>query len=69
MVCILKRAKIVPMEIKDGRYGGRLENLFVASSPEPKGQLTQNLVGSIGVTGRSKIAKIVSSVNLRWPPS
>ena len=35
------------------------ENLFFPSSPEPKGQLTQNVVGSIGVTGKSKIAKIV----------
>ena len=36
-----------------------LKNLFFASSPEPKGQLNQNLVGSIGVTCRSKIAKII----------
>ena len=49
--------------------GGHLENLFFASSPEqkgqliipptPLGQLTRNLVGSIGVTCRSKIAKII----------
>ena len=45
-----------------------LENLFFASSPEPKGQLTRNLVGSIGVTRRSKIAKIVPIVNPSWPP-
>ena len=32
-----------------------LKNLFIASSLEQKGQLTQNLVGSIGVTGRSKL--------------
>ena len=31
-----------------------LENLFFASSPEPKDQLTPNLLGSIGVTCRSK---------------
>ena len=36
--------------------GGHLENLFFASSPEAKGQLTQNLVRSILVTCRSKIA-------------
>ena len=44
------------------------QNLFFASSPEPKGQLTLNLVGSIGVTCRSKIAKIVPIVNPSWPP-
>ena len=49
--------------------GGHLENLFYASSPEPKGQLTWNLVRSIKVTCRSKIAKIVSIQNqdqLTW---
>ena len=48
---------------------GRLENLFFASSPEPKGQLTPNLLGSIRVTCRSKVAKIVPIGNPRWPPS
>ena len=33
--------------------------LFQTSSPEPKGQLTRNLIGSIRVTCRSKIAKII----------
>ena len=33
-----------------------------------QGQLTRNLVGSIGVTRRSKIAKIVPIVNPSWPP-
>ena len=42
--------------------GSHLENLFFASSPEPKGQLTPNLLGSIGVTCRSKITKIVPIV-------
>ena len=42
----------------DGCHGRHLENLFFASF-EPKGQLTCNLVRSIGVTCRSKIAKIV----------
>ena len=37
-------------------------------SPELKGQLTWNLVGSIGVTRRSKIAKIVPIVNPSWLP-
>ena len=45
-----------------------LENLFFASSPELKGQLTRNLVGSIGVTRRSKIAKIMPIVNPSWLP-
>ena len=31
----------------------------VVSSPEPKGQLTRNLVGNIGATCRSQLAKIV----------
>ena len=35
-----------------------LENLFFASTPKPKSLLTPNLVGSIGVTYRSKIAKL-----------
>ena len=39
--------------------GGHLENLFFASSPEPKGQLTPNLLGSIRVTCRSRKAKIL----------
>ena len=39
-----------------------------ASSPELKGQLTRNLVGSIRVTHRSKIAKIVPIVNPSWLP-
>ena len=46
---------------------GHLEDLFFAS-PELKGRLTPNLLGSIGVTCRSKIAKIVPIVNPRWPP-
>ena len=52
-------------EIQDGRH---LENLFFASSPEPKDQLTPNLLGSIGVTCGSKIAKIMPFGNPRWPP-
>ena len=35
---------------------------------ELKGQLTRNLVGSIGVTRRSKIAQIVPIVNPSWLP-
>ena len=45
------------MEIQDDCHGGHLENLFFAYAPELKGQLTRNLVGSIRVTCRSKIAK------------
>ena len=54
-------------DIQDGCHGSHLENLFFASS-ELKGQLTRNLVGSIGVTCRSKIAKIVPIVNPSWLP-
>ena len=60
------------LDIQDGHHGSHLENLFFASSPELKGQLTgqltRNLVGSIGVTCRSKIAKIVPIVNPSWLP-
>ena len=42
--------------------------ILKASSPELKGQLTWNLVGSIRVASRSKIAKIVPIRNQRWPP-
>ena len=45
-----------------------LKIYFFASSPELKGLLTLNLVGSIGLTYRSKIAKIVPIGNPRWPP-
>ena len=54
--------------MQDGRHGSHLENQFFASSPELKSQLTRNLVGSIGVTRRSKIAKIVPIVNPSWLP-
>ena len=63
-----KELKSCPSEIQDGCHGSHLENLFFASSPEPKGQLTPNLLGSIRVTCRSKIAKIVPIGNPRWPP-
>ena len=43
-------------------------NLFFASSLDLKGQLTQNFVGSITVTGRSKMAKIVPIRNPGWLP-
>ena len=65
MTCRSKIAKFVP--IGNPSYGDHLENLFIPSSPEPKGQLTQNLLESIGVTFRSKIAKIVPVRNPRWP--
>ena len=38
-------------------------NLFFTSSLDLKGQLTQNFVGSITVTGRSKMAKLVPTGN------
>ena len=45
-----------------------LKICYFASSPEPKGQLTWNLVEGIRVICRSKIAKIVMIGNPRWPP-
>ena len=66
VTCRSKIAKIVP--IRNPRYGDHLENLFFASSPEPKDQLTSNLLGSIAVTCRSKLAKIMPIGNPRWPP-
>ena len=48
--------------------GRHLENLFIAS-PEPKGQLTWNLVGSVGGTCISNISKIIPIRSPRWPPS
>ena len=50
------------------RNGRHLENLFCASYPEPQGQLTWNLVGSIMLNCRSNIDKIVSIRNPRWMP-
>ena len=47
-----------------GCHGGPLENLLFAS-PELNVQLIRNVVGSIGVTGRSEIAKIVLIRNPR----
>ena len=41
-----------------------IENLFFPSFPELKGQLTSNLIESIRVTCRSKVAKIFSIGNL-----
>ena len=61
MTCRSKLAKIVPIE-----NGGHLENLFFASSPEPKSQLTPNMVGSVGVTYGSKVVKIFPMGNPRW---
>ena len=49
-----KQLKSCRLEIQDGRHGRSL--------------LTPNLVGGIGVTYRSKIAKIVPIGNPRWPP-
>ena len=43
--------------------------LFCASSLEPKSKLNRNLVGRIGISCRSKIVKIVSIGNPRWPQS
>ena len=69
VTCRSKIAKSVP--IRNPRCL-HLENLFFTSSPESKGQLTWNSVesigvtwGSIGMTCRSKIAKIVPIRNRR----
>ena len=61
------RSKLFQSEIQDGHHGGHLKSLFCVSSPEPKGQLTLNLVESIGATCRSKIDKIVLIGNPRCP--
>ena len=37
--------------------------------PEPKGQMTRNFIGSMKVTWRSEVAKIILIGNPRWPPS
>ena len=66
MTCRSKITKIVLLDIQDGHHVDHLENLFFASSPEAKGKLTRNLAGSIGVTDRLKVGKIVSIGNLRW---
>ena len=68
VTCRSKIAEIVRSEIQDGHH---LENIFFASSPEPQGLLTPNLVGSIRVSCSSKIhvAKIVLIENPRWQPS
>ena len=55
------------LEMRDGHHGSHFENIF-ASSPEPKGQVTGKLVGSIGMTCRSKIA-IIPIRNPRLLPS
>ena len=68
VTCRSKIAKIAPIEIQNVRHGSHLEKLFLASSPEPKGQLTWNLVGIIRVTCRSKTAKIILIGYTRWLP-
>ena len=35
--------------MQGGRHGRHLENLFLASSSEPKGQVTRNLLWSTGL--------------------
>ena len=52
-----KQLNLFRSEIQDCRYGCNLENSFFASSPEPKGQLTWNMIGSIGVTCKAKKKK------------
>ena len=51
-ICPSNFFEVGGIKIQDGRHGGHLENLFFASSPNPKCQLTRNLVRSIGVTYR-----------------
>ena len=45
-----------------------LKIYFLLLLLKPKSQLTPNMVGSIGVTYRSKIPKIIPIGNPRWPP-
>ena len=64
--------KLQPLHVQPvtkSYHGRHRENLFCASSPEPKGQLCRNLVGTIGPIYRSIIDKMVPTGNLRWPPS
>ena len=61
VTCKSKLAKNVWSKTKAGSH---LENLFQNSSSEPYGQLTRNFIRSIGLTCRSKIAKIILT---GWP--
>ena len=54
-------------DIQDGRHGGHLEILQTTSPPKPKVGLSQNLMGSITVTQRFRIAKIAPFRYPRWP--
>ena len=66
MAAILKiQLKLFRLEIQDGRHSRPLENLFCIYSPEQKGKLTGNLLGSIGTTCRSNLAKIFLIGNSR----
>ena len=47
--------------------GGYLEHIFCPLSPEPKGQMTRNLMGSFIVTCKQKVTKIVPTGNPGWP--
>ena len=67
---IKNSSKSFRSKIQDGRHcGGHLEFILFASSPERKGQLPWNLVGSIGLICRSKLAIIVLIWHPRWPPT
>ena len=47
-----------------------LKNLFFTYSPEPKGQLTRTLVGSFGVTCRSKntVRPVLKATHIKQSP-
>ena len=66
MTCMSIKAKIVL--IVNPRWQITKINLFFASSLDLKGQLTRNFVGSIMLTGTSKMAKIVPIGNPGWLP-
>ena len=53
VTCISEIHKLLRYEIQGGCHGRHLEKLTCPSS-EPKGKLTRNLIGSIGVTCKSK---------------
>ena len=70
---LLKLAQIVhiivginPIENEENLLHIMVKIYFEPFYPEPKGQLTRNFIGSIKVTCRSKVAKIILIGNPKW---
>ena len=63
---IKKRYNCLDRKAKMATMVAILKIFFSASSPESKDRWTGNIVGSIGVTCRSKVAKILPIRNPRW---